>query len=75
MLRDAKSGIVQGLTTAATVWVTAALGICLRSGGVALLGIVGRGADDDYSVRAGPRFESQIFPDNDEFKRQTQRTK
>jgi putative Mg2+ transporter-C (MgtC) family protein len=32
ILRDARSGTVEGLTTAATVWVTAALGIACGLG-------------------------------------------
>jgi putative Mg2+ transporter-C (MgtC) family protein len=42
ILRDAKSGTVEGLTTAASVWITAALGIACglaawRTVGIALI--------------------------------------
>jgi putative Mg2+ transporter-C (MgtC) family protein len=39
ILRDAKSHMVEGLTTAATVWVTAALGIACGLGAWAVVGI------------------------------------
>ncbi len=64
ILRDAKARMVEGLTTAATVWVTAALGVACglaawRVVGVAvvlalLLLTVGRWLEDLYSPEAPP---------------------
>ena len=39
ILRDARSGTVEGLTTAATVWVTAALGIACGLGSWVIVGL------------------------------------
>ena len=39
ILRDAKAGEVSGLTTAATVWVTAALGIACGLGAWVIVGV------------------------------------
>ena len=64
ILRDAKARMVEGLTTAATVWVTAALGVACglaawRVVGVAvvlalLLLTVGRWLEDLYSPESPP---------------------
>jgi putative Mg2+ transporter-C (MgtC) family protein len=67
ILRDAKAGEVSGLTTAATVWVTAALGIACGLGAwvivaatlaLALLVLAGlQGADTWLARKAAPNAE------------------
>ena len=64
VLRDAKSGVVQGLTTAATVWVTAALGIAAA---LAAWHLVLSGVVITLVILFGLGWlESKIFPDNDD---------
>ena len=63
VLRDAKSGVVQGLTTAATVWVTAALGIACA---LAAWHLVLSGVVLTMIILFGLGWvESRIFPDTD----------
>ncbi|MDO9414314.1 MAG: MgtC/SapB family protein [Pseudolabrys sp.] len=64
VLRDAKSGVVQGLTTAATVWVTAALGI---ASALAAWHLVLSGVIITLIILFGLGWvEGKIFPDNDD---------
>jgi putative Mg2+ transporter-C (MgtC) family protein len=63
VLRDTKSGTVRGLTTAATVWVTAALGIACA---LAAWHLVLSGVAITLLILFGLGWiESKVFPDPD----------
>lgn len=63
VLRDPKSGTVEGLTTAATVWVTASLGIACA---LAAWHLVLSGVTITLIVLFGLGWvESKVFPDTD----------
>ena len=63
VLRDQKSGVVQGLTTAATVWVTASLGIACA---LAAWHLVLSGVVITLVILFGLGWiEGKVFPDKD----------